>query len=185
MHFKDIPQFIHCNYSVDIGWSYLEEWLAHCEKDCADLQLDPEFQRHHVWDDYKRTRFVEFILRGGRSSRNLYFNCPNYTGSGVEGPMQLVDGKQRLEAVRRYLSSNLPAFGTLFKDMEGRLGMAGPGFKVHVNNLQTQAEVLQWYLDLNDGGVVHTDDELARVRHLLEIETGKAMPDIGVIGRDL
>lgn len=170
MKFSDIKKYIRCNYSVDIGWGYLEQWLTHCKEDCADLQLDPEFQRHHVWDDAKRIRYVEFVLRDGKSSRDLYFNCPNYTGSGPEGPMQLVDGKQRLEAVRRYLRSEIPAFGHLYKDMEGRLGMIGPSFKIHVNNLQTQAEVLQWYLDLNDGGVVHTEDELIRVRELLEKE---------------
>ena len=97
MRWDDIPQFTRdANYSVDVGWGYLEDWLAHQKNDASDMQLDPEFQRHHVWDDYRRRKYVEFILRGGRSSRDLYFNCANYLGSGKEGPMQLVDGKQRL-----------------------------------------------------------------------------------------
>jgi hypothetical protein len=29
---------------------------------------------------------------------------------------------------------------------------------------------LQWYLDLNDGGVVHTKEELDKVRGLLTLE---------------
>jgi hypothetical protein len=175
MHFKDIKPFTRSSsYSVDIGWGFLEAWLENAEKDCADLQLDPEFQRHHVWDDTKRSRYVEYILRGGRSSTDIYFNCANYVGNGKEGPMQLVDGKQRLDAVRRYLRSEIPAFGILFKDMKGTLRMTGPRFKVHINDLQTQREVLQWYLDLNEGGVAHTPDELNKVRAMLLKENSNA-----------
>lgn len=171
MKFSDIPQFTRSSpYRVDVAWSYLEKWLVDNEKDCSKFDLDPDFQRHHVWDDEKRIAYVEFILRGGKSSRDLYFNCANYTGSGIEGAMELVDGKQRLEAVRKYLRSEIPAFGVLYKDMEGTLRITGPSFKIHVNDLQTRAEVLQWYLDLNTGGVVHSKDEINRVKALLEKE---------------
>ena len=86
--------------------------------------------------------------------------------------MQLVDGKQRLDAVRKWLKSEIPAFGVLKEDMDGRLrSLSGPSFKVHVNDLQTQAEVLQFYLDLNEGGVAHTKDELNKVRAMLVKES--------------
>jgi hypothetical protein len=38
---------------------------------------------------------------------------------------------------------------------------------------KTRAEVLQWYLDLNTGGVVHTDEEIAKVERMLEAEKTK------------
>ena len=40
--------------------------------------------------------------------------------------------------------------------------------KVHINNLKTKKEVLTWYLEMNTGGTVHTDDELDRVRKMLD-----------------
>ena len=43
----------------------------------------------------------------------------------------------------------------------------GQGFRWHVNDLSTYSEVLQWYLDLNSGGTVHTEEELNRVQQLL------------------
>lgn len=173
MNYKDIKPFTRSSrYCVNVSWAYLESWLEAQERDCVGFELDPEFQRGHVWDDHKRIRYVEYILRGGQSSHDIYFNCANYLGSGVEGAMQLVDGKQRLDAVRKWLASEIPAFGVLKKDMEGRLrSLSGPDFVVHVNDLQTHAEVLQWYLDLNEGGVVHTEDELAKVRAMLAKET--------------
>lgn len=33
--------------------------------------------------------------------------------------------------------------------------------------------VLQWYLDMNTGGTVHSEEEIARVRNLLEQEQSK------------
>jgi len=37
-------------------------------------------------------------------------------------------------------------------------------------HLEKAGEVLQWYLDFNSGGVVHTEEELKKVRELLESE---------------
>jgi hypothetical protein len=52
--------------------------------------------------------------------------------------------------------------------MQGRL-------KMQVNNLQTRKEVLTWHLQTNDGGVVHSAEELERVRGLLAKEQAGAV----------
>lgn len=174
MKYRDIPQFLRSgNYVIDVSWGHLEEWIATQEKDCLDFQLDPDFQRYHVWSAAQRTEYVEYILKGGHSSMDLYFNCANYTSFGGESPMVLVDGKQRLESVRRWLRNEIPAFGVHHSDMVGRIGLGGPRFIVHVNQLETREEVLRWYLQLNTGGVVHTESELAKVRHMLHQEEHK------------
>ena len=41
---------------------------------------------------------------------------------------------------------------------------------MNINNLQTRKEVLQWYIELNSGGTVHTDAEIDRVKKLLRKE---------------
>jgi len=51
--------------------------------------------------------------------------------------------------------------------------------KINVNDLQTRAEVLQWYIDFNSGGVVHTAEEIARVKALLEKESGRPKKEKG------
>lgn len=168
--FRDIPQFTRtANYQVDISWSYLLEALrGYVGKD--GLDMDPDFQRAHVWDAERQKRYVEFILRGGDSGKDIYTNCPRWHHGGVKD-FVLVDGKQRLEAVTKFLRSELPIFdGHLFKDYTDSLRITQASFKWHVNDLDTRAEVLQWYLDLNSGGVVHTSEELDRVRGLLEQE---------------
>lgn len=81
------------------------------------------------------------------------------------------DGKQRLTSVLLFLGNEVTVFGGhKFSDYTDKLRMTGPRFRMHVNNLETRAEVLQWYLELNSGGVVHTEGELNKVRDMLATE---------------
>lgn len=165
----DIPQYYVAKYEVDVGLKYLEEWLAQYGTiEGETLEMNPDFQRAHVWDDAKRIKYVEYIMRGGTSSRHIYWNHPGHMGS-FKGAMQLVDGKQRIEAVRRFMRDDLPIFGHTREHWDGPIRI-GYGLHMCIGSLQTRAEVLQWYLDLNDGGVVHTANELNKVRAMLAAE---------------
>ena len=157
MRFKDIPQMTPFpNYVVDVSWRYLNEWLEECKE--LALDTDPDFQRAHVWTESQQRRYVEFILRGGRSCRELLFNCVGWRDD-YRGPFVLVDGKQRLTSVLKFLDNKLAIFdGHKFSDFEDKLNYMGPGFVVRINDLETRAEVLQWYIDINDGGVAHTSE---------------------------
>lgn len=101
-------------------------------------------------------------------SSELRFNCPTISRClGVQKAV-LVDGKQRLESVRKFLRDELEVFdGHRFSDFTDRLPLEAR-FHVRVNDLQADAEVLQWYLDINSGGVAHTDEEIEKVRKMLE-----------------
>lgn len=166
--FKDIPQFTRTgNYQINVSWNYVDSTL----EQFSPVDLDPDFQRGHVWDESKQRAYVEFVLRGGRSSRVIYFNAPGWNGRGPSGTMQLVDGKQRLEAVRQFISNALPIFGgSMFSDFTDRIRLVNHDFIFCVNDLATRREVLQWYLDLNTGGVVHTSKEIKKVKALLAKE---------------
>ena len=176
MNFSDIPQLTPPGrYMVNVGWSYLEDWLKDMSEG-AKLELQPDFQRAHVWNPNQQRRYVEFILRGGRSARTLYWNCSTWDNR-MDTPLQLVDGLQRLTAVREFLGDRLAVFGRFFGEFTGKLRLAGPDFVMNVNNLPDRSAVLQWYLDLNDGGVQHTEEEIVRVRKLLAEEQPKEEDD--------
>ena len=168
--FADIPPFTPwSSYRVDIPWHYLEHSLARYATDYG-LELDPDFQRGHVWSRDQQIAYVEHCLCGGTSTNMLHWNCLGWRAHTGEHPLVLVDGKQRLTAVRAFLSDGIPAFGTKYSKYEDHLRMVGPTFKFHINDLTTRKAVLQWYLELNAGGVVHTEDEIEKVRRLLEAE---------------
>lgn len=162
--FESIPQLTRSgNYAVHVPWRYLDGWCSDFPKD-----LDPEFQRVHVWNRNQQSRYVEFVLRGGKSSKDLYWNCRGWMKHAMgEHPLILVDGKQRLRAVNLFLNNKIKAFGYYLRQFEDKLPMDAD-FIMHVNDLETYEEVLEWYIDLNSGGVAHTSAEINKVKGILD-----------------
>ncbi len=175
MKFSELPKYTRpSNYRCDVSWSFLEKHLQSWAEYPSPVQLEPDFQRGHVWTPQQQTRYVEHVLRGGRSGRDVYFNCVNWD-CGREGEFVCVDGLQRITAVRKFLDDRLPIFGGYyFEDFTDKLNLCDHTFVFHVNNLATRAEVLQWYLEMNSGGTPHTDAEIDRVWRLLLDEKEKA-----------
>lgn len=167
MRFEEIPQLIRSGgYAINVSWTYVEEWITSHTKDLYKLELDPLFQRAHVWTEDQQRAYVEFKLRGGLGSDVILWNCEGWMRD-FKGPLMLVDGKQRLEAVRKFLRDGLTVFdGSRCSEM-GRLSSIRPDFVFSINNLPGKRLVLQWYLELNSGGTPHTTAELDRVRKML------------------
>lgn len=165
---RSIPQIPAAHYEVWVPWKSLERTIAADVAECG-LDLAPDFQRGHVWTDTQATRYVEYRLRGGRCASTLIFNCYQY-GTGRQNPYVIVDGLQRLTAVRRFMADELPAYGRRLSEYADTPNHMDYGFQWSVTGLPTRAEVLRFYLDLNDGGSVHAESELARVRSLLAAE---------------
>ena len=163
--FQDIPPFTRTpTYYVNQSWKYMPEWIS----DQDELELDPDFQRAHVWTQDQQIKYVEFRLRGGSSGRDLYFNHPGWMGN-FTGRFVLVDGKQRLQAALKFMNNEIPAFGTLYKDYIDKIRLSTVDFIVHVNDLKTDKEVLQWYIDLNAGGTPHTESEISKVKDMINL----------------
>jgi hypothetical protein len=168
--FKDIPQFTTFGlYTINVSWNYLEEQLKEWLHPTfgASLDLDPYFQREHVWTLSQQISYVEYVLKGGRSGRELLFNFTGWN-SDFRGPFVLVDGKQRLNAVRQFLGNCIPIFGgNLFSAYTDKVRSVCTDFIFRVNDLETRSQVLTWYLETNAGGTPHTQEELDKVHKLL------------------
>ena len=175
LNLKDIPQFIgDGNYSIDVSFADIPKNIERYIED-YDLILNPDFQRGHVWTPDQEREYVEFVLRGGRTSRDFYFNHPGWMGN-FKGEFVCVDGKQRIKAIQRFLNDEIAVFGQRYSDYGEKTRVLSHDMIVHVNNLQTRAEVLQWYIEMNTGGTPHSEQEIDRVRSLLEDELSQRMP---------
>jgi len=109
----------------------------------------------------------------GEVGKNLTFNAVGW-GTNIEiGPYEIVDGKQRLEAVRAWLRDEFKAHGYYRSEFTDRMRLH-MGFKWRICSLETRAEILQLYLNINAGGTPHTQAELGRVREMLAHEKGMA-----------
>lgn len=173
MRFRDIPQLTSAgSYQVNMPLEYIpnriKEWQ---EDDYYKLQLNPDFQRGHVWTEEQQIAFIEYLLSGGQSARIIYFNKPDWQGGdklqGDYNDFVCVDGLQRLTAVLRFMNNKIKVFGTFFCEFEDRIPF-DIDLLFNVNNLKTKKEVLQWYIEFNSGGTPHTKDEIERVKRMLK-----------------
>lgn len=170
-------------YTVDHNLAYIETALASYAKDWG-MNLDPDYQRGHVWSDHKRSMFIESLLRGTLpdSLLMIQFNAPHWDNqaphSDLPSELQIVDGLQRLTTVRRFMAGELTAFGLHVDDFNESSFDCNRFYyrmKFAIHAMQTRADVLRYYLAINRGGVVHSDEEIARVTALLQqAEQGNA-----------
>lgn len=175
--FQDVPRFTSSgSYAVDYPMKHLVHWV---EDEIAEqgLVLCPDFQRGHVWTEQQQVSYLEFLLRGGKTGRDLYFNCPSWQSQVQEGAYNeyvCVDGLQRLTAIQRFVGNELRVFGNLFSEFTGYLRTDQDNLRVHINDLKTKEEVLRWYLEMNSGGTPHAQKELRRVSEMLQdLEKGE------------
>ncbi|MCC7017805.1 MAG: DUF262 domain-containing protein [Rhodospirillales bacterium] len=173
--FRNIRQFTsYGNWTCDVPIRQINTTISEWQE-AYYLDLCPDFQRGHVWTDEQQSRYLEYILRGGRSARDIYLNAPFWDSMNVtrNHPMVCVDGLQRLTAAQRFLNNEIPVFGAVYSEYTDKLSWSFC-FTFHVNNLKPRVEVLQWYLDMNSSGVIHSEDELKRVQLLLLKEMSDA-----------
>lgn len=170
----DLPKFnfTRSNYSVTMPWSSIEGWLNDRTLP-KTIELIPDFQRGIVWTDTECSAFLEYYLAGGAANNIIYWNCPGWMTS-FKGPLQLVDGLQRITAVRKLLDNKIPIFGYYYNQITGPKPLTLDwAFIWHVNNLPTREQVLNWYLALNHTGRPHHKSEIERIQLLIELERQK------------
>lgn len=169
---SQLPQLIKIEGSTYTSKFSTLPTTLECFKNDYGLDLDPDFQRGHVWSKDNQIKFIEFILKGGKSPP-LYFNSPCYRQSSSENKLPdtivLVDGKQRLNAILSFINNEIPVFGYYLNDFEDKVFLLRHfSISYYINSLQTRKEVLQWYLELNEGHIAHSKEEIERVKVLLE-----------------
>ena len=167
MKFIDIPQFTDAgHYRTDVSFDDVPRFIARWEKEHS-LEINPDFQRGHVWQTDQKIAFVEYALAGGRV-QDFLFNHPAWMNFRKgRGHLVLVDGLQRLTAITDFLENKIPAYGHCFCDYTDKLPYSRYSFSFRVNALKTRKEVLNWYIEINSGGTPHTVAELNKVRNLL------------------
>jgi hypothetical protein len=170
MKLKEVPQLTkQPTYHVDTDLWYLFDTIKRYQSE-YNLDINPDFQRAHVWTEDKQIAFMEYLFRGGQVSNRLLFNYPRWMSSGsTTDVMVLVDGKQRLEAMNKFKTNKLPIFGHTIDEWEdGEIACRRVQITVFINDLVTRKELLKWYIDLNSGGVVHTNEEIKRVQKMFD-----------------
>ncbi|WP_270834505.1 DUF262 domain-containing protein [Aeromonas sp. QDB07] len=164
-------------YTIDVSFRYIEHQLNGYEQDWGGLNLEPDFQRGHVWTHEQRVAFIEGIFRGtvGDSQRIIQFNVPHWDdenhGGDLPNEIQIVDGLQRLTTVRMFMAGEIAIFGGLkASDLDGsKYAVNRPSYRLQfaIHNFANRADLLRYYLAINSGGTPHSTSEIERVKGLL------------------
>lgn len=158
------------------GFSYIETWLGHEALDIEHgVELVPDFQRGHVWSSKQQTKYIENVLRRivDESGLTIRFNCPSWRkerskNADLLDQMVCIDGLQRLTAIRRFIAGELKVFGLKFSQIPLRRTIRDLQIVVKMYDFQFKADLLQFYLDINGGGIAHSRSELKRVGEMLK-----------------
>lgn len=168
MRFSDITRFVtkgswEIPYSVGDAVIQIENWKIE-----EGLDICPDFQRGHVWGEVQQVEYLEYLFKGGEMNRVIYFNCPGWNNSSDKGNMYCVDGLQRLTAIQKFVNNEIKVFGFYYNEFEDSPRMM-QGIKFNVNDLATKKEVMEWYIQMNEGGTPHTKEELNRVKEMIKV----------------
>ena len=170
MRFSDIPQLLtnRANYKVDVGFKYFSKTINRYVEE-EGLILNPDFQRGHVWTEEQQERYIEYILKGGTSGKEIFFNNPSWYCKAQTDydDFVCVDGLQRITAIMKFQSNHLRAFGFLYDEFDGEPREITTRLSIRINDLQYKKDVLQWYVEMNEGGTPHSKEEIQKVKEMI------------------
>lgn len=162
-------------WAADFRWDSLERALTDLGEEYGGLELNPDFQRGHVWTPEQQTHFIENCLRGvvPDSGKFVQFNSPEFGDeddpeADLPRSLQCVDGLQRLTAIMEYVKGNIKPFGFTAEQLLPTAYSPRRMFlKIGIHAFTRRAQLLTHYLDINAGGTPHSAEEIERVRGLL------------------
>lgn len=170
------------NYGADVAFTDIDWQIERYRKNYGSFEENPDFQRGHVWTEKQQIKFIEAIVRGNSNvPRNIILNCPEFHRDKVADDSDLsgfvvVDGLQRLTAMRKFINGEFKIFsdvieGGVDKDFfdKSRFNLkTSTGFRFVVMNYQYKRDLLNFYIAFNDGGTVHSESEIERVKAMRE-----------------
>jgi len=183
---RDLPVLQSC----DLTWEQIRNYvlgLPQYDEQPSGVELpwdlNPPYQRDSVWTVQQQEDFIGHCLGGG--IRPMIYvqqwdlgspNLPPGVNSICDTRNEVVDGKQRIEAmlafIRGDIASNTWHDGKVhryrWEDLSrGERGMGGPTReKIGFMDCSLEQRV-NWYLRINGGGTPHTSDDLEKARALL------------------
>lgn len=174
---REVPRSETCNYSWLCVVSMIDGTeMCSSGRPLPTLNLNPDYQRDHVWTASQQQRYLGHVFEGG--AQTAIFIQRYRTDSNVPKGMEyldcadeVIDGKQRLMAIYEFmkgcvgaeLSDGRVIWYKDFDEVDRR------GLNVQLSHVDlSRSERLRFYLKLNRGGTVHSDDEIAKIRRLLE-----------------
>lgn len=127
----------------------------------------PVYQRDYVWTLADKQRLVGSLFDRNDIGKFVFLEHPH-----PEYRLEIVDGKQRLGAIRDFCEGRFEYQGYTWYQLsqKDRWAFLDPTMQVAILDATrvTQADVLWMFLSLNEGGVPQTPEHVRKVREMYE-----------------
>lgn len=184
---KPVKQYATQRTNIDIR--HLKDWMNNftgTSENYSDtdvlLELNPEFQRGHVWSLDKQIAFVENLLRGIDINKTIRFNDltmhPHDDADEIlQNKIICIDGLQRLTAITDFVDGKYKVFNNQlsYDDILNHPDKASMRrifnsalLQFEFLQITSYKEVLEYYIDLNFGGVAHTAADIQIAKDILK-----------------
>lgn len=157
LNLTDIYRPAHFASEISVSVDDVPRQLAH-----DDANMSPPYQRKSVWTEEQQRLFMGHVLQGGEVMPIVFQRVPD------SGKAEVLDGKQRLEAILAWLDGKIDAqlrdgrlvnIASLTMGKRAPVGLMRISLRFRYINLPFE-ERKRFYVDLNSGGTQHTKQQL-------------------------
>jgi hypothetical protein len=127
----------------------------------------PDYQRAYVWTLEDKQRLVRSIMNQMDIGKFVFLSR-----EWPENRLEVVDGKQRLNAILEFTQGRFPYEGKTWFQFSRHDKTSFEGLMIQCATLDSKhvskADILWLFLSINTGGVPQTEEHVARARRLYE-----------------
>lgn len=132
----------------------------------------PRYQRGYTWTLADKKAFISSLLHGRDVGKFAFvLGRNNYD-------MEILDGKQRCEAIMAFIGSHFSVDGVFYEDLDPISVRTMMGLCIDVaqitDNAMTELMKMNIFLDINDTGVPQSQEHLQKVRDMARREEALA-----------
>jgi hypothetical protein len=132
----------------------------------------PEWQRNYVWTDEQASRLIQSILLNLPVSSLVINYIFDYNNK--DNHLVLIDGLQRLTSIKRFVNNEFSLVGVkqellglTNKDIDLMKTIKWKTIPVIDPKLQTEREMIEFFITINESGTVMSKEHLDSVKKLV------------------
>jgi hypothetical protein len=135
------------------------------------LEMNPEYQREYVWELSDKVLLIDSIFNNMDIGKFVFIQL-KWKHHPLNYAYEILDGKQRVNAICDFFEGRFTYNGLLYKDLSKHERNHFKMFLISVAEIEdiTREQKLQYFLRLNRTGKIMSEDQLNKVRMLLEQE---------------
>lgn len=127
------------------------------------VDFEPEYQREYVWDIEDKVLLIDSIFNNIDIGKFVFINIDNKSN---KFSYEVLDGKQRMDAILGFYEDRFPYQGKYFSDLSRKDKRHFKNYSISIAEIKdiTKEQILRYFLMVNTTGKVMRKEHLDKVR---------------------